>query len=341
MQTTLFIACVCVCIGCAWRVQPAPGSQACFVPLYPSALVQRVPGSSHTTIPFHADTGHAVVLFLAAVAGVPLRLHALLHGRAHFVETQRAMEDTRLAFRKSWAARYAGVDFRLLPGAATDHIGGVGVRVGGDGGTGGTAEINVQIQDRDKGHGGSTRRGYGSSSPTASSDLVDLCIGGLADGHAAYDLMQRAASDPAARFWERWASQELHWFHDALGAWLSQSTDGGWTGWNVDGSPTTLDSWQPWETAVDASEAPHVRWFCGARTNAAFNEIDRHVLRGHGSEVAFIAESPSGETTRITRRWLLLHSVLIAHALQNGLRITAPQRIALCRRRVERRPLQK
>tara|TARA_B100000768_G_C11150445_1_gene320066 strand:+ start:280 stop:549 length:270 start_codon:yes stop_codon:yes gene_type:complete len=78
-----------------------------------------------------------------------------------------------------------------------------------------------------------------------------------------------------------------------------------------------------------------VRWFCGARTNAAFNEVDRHVLRGYGSEVAFIAESPSGETTRITRRWLLLHSVLIAHALQNGLRVTAPQRIALCRRRVQ------
>ena len=172
-------------------------------------------------------------------------------------------------------------------------------------------------------------------SPEMSSDLVKLCAGGLTGGRAAYDLVQRAASDPAAEFWERWASRELHWFHDALGAWFSQSTDGGWTGWNMDGSPTTLDSWQPRETAVDASEAPHVRWFCGAQTNAAFNEVDRHVLRGHGSEVAFIAESPSGKTTRITRRWLLLHSVLIAHALQNGLRVTAPQRIALCRRRVQ------
>ena len=197
------------------------------------------------------------------------------------------------------------------------------------------------------------------SSPETSSDLAKFCAGGLttggraaydfvqraasdlADGHPAYDLVPLAASNPAAEFWERWASQELHWFHEALGAWLSQSTDGGWTGWNVDGSPTTLDSWQPWEAAVDASEAPHVRWFCGARTNAAFNEIDRHVLRGHGEEVAFIAESPSGETTRITRRWLLLHSILIAHALQNGLHITAPQRIALCRWRVKRRLLQK
>tara|TARA_B100000795_G_scaffold157373_1_gene118124 strand:- start:718 stop:1179 length:462 start_codon:yes stop_codon:yes gene_type:complete len=109
----------------------------------------------------------------------------------------------------------------------------------------------------------------------------------------------------------------------------------------MDGSPTTLDSWQPWEAAVDASEAPHVRWFCGAQTNAAFNEVDRQVLRGYGGEVAFVAESPSGETTHITRRWLLLHSVLIAHAVREGLRVTAPQRIALYRRRVRRRPRQK
>ena len=208
----------------------------------------------------------------------------------------------------------------------SDDGGGVGGTGDGDGAEAWTSGVAQEREDI-------------TSSPETSSDLVKLCAGGLTDGRAAYDLVQRAASDPAAKFWERWASQELHWFHDALGAWLSQSTDGGWTGWNVDGSPTTLDSWQPWETAVDASEAPHVRWFCGARTNAAFNEVDRHVLRGHGSEVAFIAESPSGETTRITRRWLLLHSVLIAHALQNGLRVTAPQRIALCRLRVKRQPL--
>ena len=179
------------------------------------------------------------------------------------------------------------------------------------------------------------------SSPAASSDLVELCAGGIAGGHAAYELVRRAASDPAAEFWERWASRELHWYHATLGAWLSQSADGGWTGWTMDGSPTTLDSWQPWEAAVDASEAPHVRWFCGAQTNAAFNEVDRQVLRGYGGEVAFVAESPSGETTHITRRWLLLHSVLIAHAVREGLRVTAPQRIALYRRRVRRRPRQK
>ena len=181
----------------------------------------------------------------------------------------------------------------------------------------------------------------GESSIAASSELVELCAGGIAGGHAAYDLVRRAASDPAAEFWERWASRELHWHHATLGAWLSQSADGGWTGWTMDGSPTTLDSWQPWEAAVDASEAPHVRWFCGAQTNAAFNEVDRQVLRGYGGEVAFVAESPSGETTHITRRWLLLHSVLIAHAVRDGLRVTAPQRIALYRRRVRRRPFQR
>lgn len=144
-------------------------------------------------------------------------------------------------------------------------------------------------------------------------------------------------NDPAAEFWERWASRELHWYHATLGAWLSQSADGGWTGWTTEGSPTSLDSWQPWAAAVDASEAPHVRWFCGAQTNAAFNEVDRQVLRGYGGEVAFVAESPSGEASKITRRWLLLHSVIIAHAVRDGLRVAAPKRIALYRRRVRRR----
>ena len=177
----------------------------------------------------------------------------------------------------------------------------------------------------------------GPSSSAASSDHVELCSGGIAGGRAAYELVRCAASDPAAEFWERWASRELHWYHAKLGAWLSQSADGGWTGWTAEGSPTTLDSWQPWEAAVDASEAPHVRWFCGAQTNAAFNEVDRQVLQGYGGEVAFVAESPSGETSKITRRWLLLHSVIIAHAVRDGLRVASPKRIALYRRRVRRR----
>ena len=111
--------------------EPHRDSQARFAPLFPSALVQRVPGSAHDTIPFFADTGHAVVLFLAAVAGVPLRLDALLRGRARFAETRLAMEGARLAFRKVWAARYATDDFRLPPGAAADGSGDSGSGGGG------------------------------------------------------------------------------------------------------------------------------------------------------------------------------------------------------------------
>ena len=105
---------------CSPKSPPHQLSQAQFAPLFPSALVQRVPGSAHDTIPFFADTGHAIVVFLAAVAGVPLPLDALLRGRARFVETQLAMEGARLAFRKQWAARYATIDFRLPPGAAAN-----------------------------------------------------------------------------------------------------------------------------------------------------------------------------------------------------------------------------
>ena len=60
---------------------------------------------------------------------------------------------------------------------------------------------------------------------------------------------------------------------------------------SVAGAPVAPDlpiGFAPWTNAFDASDAPHWRWFTGARTNGAFNEVDRHVLAGHGAETALI-----------------------------------------------------
>ena len=109
--------------------------------------------------------------------------------------------------------------------------------------------------------------------------------------------MRTAAADASASFWEALAACELHWFHQRRGAWLSRRADSSvWEGWaTADASAATLDGWQPWEAALDASEAPLVRWFCGGQTNAAFNELDRHVLAGHGDETAFVSEPGGAE----------------------------------------------
>ena len=64
-------------------------------------------------------------------------------------------------------------------------------------------------------------------------------------------------------------------------------------------------------------------------TNAAFNEVDRHLLRGHGDKTAFFAETASGESQSTTLRWLFLQSVLAAQALRDGLGVTSARRVAL------------
>ena len=83
--------------------------------------------------------------------------------------------------------------------------------------------------------------------------------------------------------WNSRASKHLHWLSTTRTAWLHHEHSDTWTGWDADTAAavdvTQPDGWQPWSTVCDDSEAPYVRWFCSALTNAAFNELDRHVLQ--------------------------------------------------------------
>ena len=81
--------------------------------------------------------------------------------------------------------------------------------------------------------------------------------------------------------WSERAKSYLHWHFTEHAAWLSSDDDDRWTGWSTAGAtPIAVSSVvQPWSSESEASEAPFVRWFVGAHTNAAFNELDRHVLQ--------------------------------------------------------------
>ncbi|HYN60797.1 MAG TPA: acetyl-coenzyme A synthetase N-terminal domain-containing protein, partial [Rubrivivax sp.] len=79
------------------------------------------------------------------------------------------------------------------------------------------------------------------------------------------------------------------------GAWLSfDDACGRWIGWDARTcAALTVDlgqDFEPWERAFNADDAPHWKWFEGGRTNACFNEVDRHVLAGFGNEAAFLYE---------------------------------------------------
>ena len=163
---------------------------------------------------------------------------------------------------------------------------------------------------------------------------------------------QRAAAlaDPGA-FHGAIAKQQIHWFIAGAagvgpaGAWLTfDETSGRWTGWDASsGEALVADlgaDFAPWRRAFNDDSPPHWQWFEGGLTNACFNEVDRHVLAGHGAEAAFLFEGDRWDMSQdngrgapvdahaISRKTLLLETAKCALALQ-ALGLQAGDRIAL------------
>ena len=129
------------------------------------------------------------------------------------------------------------------------------------------------------------------------------------------------------------AKRNLHWYHPTARAWLSLGAGDVWSGWSAeDGTPLSLEdaTWCPWRVALDDGKAPWFEWFGGAKTSAAFNEVDRHVLTGHGDEAAFVHVGPrafevamgggslSDSCLRLSRKELLAQSALAALTLREA-----------------------
>ena len=148
-------------------------------------------------------------------------------------------------------------------------------------------------------------------------------------------MRSEALEDPG-RFHGDTAARLLHWFWPSVGpagAWLALDPESGrWTGWDAQtAAPVDADiaaGARPWTRAFNDDEAPFFRWFDGARTNAAFNEIDRHVLAGHGHECALIFEGDRWDMSldggrggpvdcyRVSRREALVETAKCALALE-------------------------
>ena len=157
---------------------------------------------------------------------------------------------------------------------------------------------------------------------------------------ADWQRMRDACLLDPGKFHGEIAARTIHWYHPGRRAWLSH-VDGTWHGWSLaDCSAVSVADWQPWQKAFDDSEAPFYRWFAGGLTNAAFNEVDRHVLAGHGDEVAYYFEGDRWDAaanggrggpvrhSTLTRRELLLQSAVAALALRS-LGLDQGDRIAL------------
>ena len=153
--------------------------------------------------------------------------------------------------------------------------------------------------------------------------------GRLASAAEEQEHRRLASADPGAYHGDI-AARELHWYDGR--DWVTLTSGGSWEGLGIapDGAaPAHADDWRPWEQAFDDRDAPFYRWFTGGRTNACFNEVDRHVLGGRGSEVAIVFEGdrwdPSRndgrggpvQEVRVTYRQLLLETVLRAEVLRS------------------------
>jgi acrylyl-CoA reductase (NADPH)/3-hydroxypropionyl-CoA dehydratase/3-hydroxypropionyl-CoA synthetase len=144
----------------------------------------------------------------------------------------------------------------------------------------------------------------------------------------------RAAEDPGG-FHGAIAKREIHWFDAGRDAWITfDDATGRWEGWSGAGGEAVVvdgldEAYEPWERAFDGDDPPFFGWFRGGLTNAAFNEVDRHVLAGHGEETAFIVEGDLWDDAAaepvvgfaVSRARLLLETVKAALVLRSlGLR---------------------
>jgi acrylyl-CoA reductase (NADPH)/3-hydroxypropionyl-CoA dehydratase/3-hydroxypropionyl-CoA synthetase len=161
------------------------------------------------------------------------------------------------------------------------------------------------------------------------------------------EMREACLRDPAA-FHGALAKRTVCWFlpdEGDTGVWAWwDSAAGRWRGWDATtGAERALDlpeAFEPWEQAFDPSDAPRWRWFVGGLTSAAFNEVDRHVLSGHGDEAAFIFEGDRWNMSlndgrggpvdgyAVSRKRLMLESAKCALALRE-LGLKPGDRIAL------------
>ena len=88
-----------------------------------------------------------------------------------------------------------------------------------------------------------------------------------------------------------------------------------------------LDWFAPWEQVLDRSSAPFFRWFVGAKTNIAYNALDRHVKTWRKNKMALIWEGEPGDRQtfsywRLWRETNKFANVLKSMGVRKGDRVT-------------------
>ncbi len=88
-----------------------------------------------------------------------------------------------------------------------------------------------------------------------------------------------------------------------------------------------LHWFEPWEKVLDDSEAPFYKWFVGAKTNIAYNALDRHLATWRRNKLALIWEGENGDRRTfsywaLTREVNKFANVLRSMGVRKGDRVT-------------------
>lgn len=160
------------------------------------------------------------------------------------------------------------------------------------------------------------------------------------------DSLRQTVIESPDRFFGDLARSSLHWFEASGAQWLTyDSSLQQWQGYDqatgdVGLAASLKGDETPWQQVLDDSRSPYLRWYVDGQTNACFNQIDRHLLAGHGNQTAIIFEGdrwdPSKHTgrggpvteQRVSYKQLMLEVVLRARVLTN-LGLVNGDRIAL------------
>jgi len=89
-----------------------------------------------------------------------------------------------------------------------------------------------------------------------------------------------------------------------------------------------IDWFEPWNKVIDESEKPFFKWFCGGKTNIAYNALDRHIKTPKKDKLAYIWEGEPGEVKKITYHELYKEVNKFANALK-GLGVKKGDRVAI------------
>ena len=107
----------------------------------------------------------------------------------------------------------------------------------------------------------------------------------VAAAHVSDESMYDEASADHEKFWDRQARELVDWN-------------------------------EPW-TQVCEWDLPYSEWFVGGKLNVSYNCLDRHVLAGKGSKVAFFWEGEPGDTRVVTYAELLEEVQKFANGLKS------------------------